>query len=549
MNACLSSPLAAQSSYTAQLSGTVSDTSGGVIPGAKVILTDEGTGIGTPSVTDSRGIYVFTGVRPAAYTIRVEALNFKTQERKGLMLAVSQQATLDFTLSPREVTESVTVTEQAPLLDTGSASLGTNVTNEYVRDIPLVNRSFFSLVFLAGGVTETAGQGTQDSYPQGTNFVSNGQRNSTAEIRVDGALTSAPEQGEGATTNTYYTPSVEIVQEFKVENNSFSSEFGNNGGTVVNIVLKEGGNKFHGSGWWFGQRSGLDANEFFNNAQGIAKPDHVRDQYGFSLSGPIRKNKTFFFVDFERTRQNDPVGIKAFVPTDLERAGDFRNTQVICTDSSLGCTLGQPVQQHIYNPFNGSVDPVTGNFVRQDFTVPNVIDGNRIDPIGQKIINLYPRPTVANPAPGDFNFIKSVLSKVLARQYDVKLDHHFSDKHHMSGRYSNHHDSFVVPTIFGDGDFGDGQSSTTDVHNAVIEDNWSLTPASVLTSRIAVDRAVSPVHEDYPKLSSVFDQPGDAVLAQANGLGRFPVIQMDNNASSLFNQCCTDTSFAHTLYS
>jgi lipoprotein-anchoring transpeptidase ErfK/SrfK len=540
--------LHAQSSYTAQLTGVVTDSSGAVVPGAKVILTDEATNIPTTVATNGSGVYVLTGLRPAAYTIRVEALDFKTRERKGLVLAVSQQATLDFTLSPREVTESVIVTEQAPLLDTGGASLGTDVTNEYVRDIPLVNRSFFSLVFLAGGVTETAGQGTQDSYPQGTNFVSNGQRNSTAEIRVDGALTSAPEQGEGATTNTYYTPSVEIVQEFKVENNSFSSEFGNNGGTVVNIVLKQGGSKFHGSGWWFGQRSGLDANEFFNNAQGIPKADHVRDQYGFSLSGPIRKDKTFFFVDFERLRQNDPVDIKAFVPTDLERAGDFSNTQVICSDSSL-CTLGQPIQQHVYNPFNGSVDPITGNFVRQDFTVPNVIDANRIDPIGQKIINLYPRPTVANPAPGDFNFIKSVLSKSLARQYDIKLDQHFSQKHRMSGRYSNHHDSSAVPTIFGDGDFGDGQTFTTDVHNAVIEDNWSPTPASVLTSRIAVDRAVSPVHEDYPKLSSVFDQPGDAVLAQANGLARFPVIQMDNNASSLFNQCCTDTSFAHTLYS
>src|ERR1700736_4714552 len=186
----------------------------------------------------------------------------------------------------------------------------------------LPDRSFLGLVFLAGGVTETAGQGTQDSYPAGTNFVSNGQRNATAEIRVDGALTSAPEQGEGATTNVYYQPSVEIVQEFKVENNSFSAEYGNNGGTVVNIVLKEGSNKFHGSGWWFGQRSGLDANEFFRNANGIPNPDHVRDQYGFSLGGPIKKGKTFFFVDFEAVRVNDAVNIQGTVPTLAERRGD-----------------------------------------------------------------------------------------------------------------------------------------------------------------------------------------------------------------------------------
>ena len=321
-----------QAAYTSQLTGVVTDASGGVIPGARVTLTDQATGVSQTYSTDNRGVYVFTGIRPATYTIKVEAPNLGPQERRGVVIAVSQQATLDFTLSPQALSESISVSAQAPLLDTGNASLGTDVTNEYVRDIPLPDRSFFGLVFLSGGVTETAGQGTSDSYPSGTNFVSNGQRNATAEIRVDGALTSAPEQGEGATTNVYYQPSVEIVQEFKVENNSFSAEFGNNGGTVVNIVLKEGGNKFHGSGWWFGQRSALDANDFFNNAQGIAKPDHLRDQYGFSLGGPIKKEKTFFFVDFEKVRVQDPVEINAFVPTDAERGGDFRNTFVLCTD-------------------------------------------------------------------------------------------------------------------------------------------------------------------------------------------------------------------------
>src|SRR5262245_42992846 len=382
--------LCAQATYTAQLTGTVTDSSGGVVAGAKVILTDEATNIEATATTDDRGVYAFTGVRPGSYMLRVEAKDFATVERKDLVLAVNQRATLDVTLNPGTVLASVTVTTQPPLLDTANASLGTDVTNEYVRDIPLTNRSFFGLVFLAGGVTETAGQGTEDSYPTGTNFVSNGQRNSTAEVRVDGALTTAPEQGEGATTNVYYQPSVEIVQEFKVENNSFSSEFGSNGGTVVNIVLKEGGNKFHGSGWWFGQRSALDANEFFNNAQGIEKPDHVRDQYGFSLGGPIKKGKTFFFVDFEKLRQNDPVHIDAFVPTADERNGDFRNSL-----------------QPIFNPFD--VFTVTDpdgqtQTQRRNFAVPNVIDPGLIDPIGQAIINLYPTPTDPDAAPGEQNF-------------------------------------------------------------------------------------------------------------------------------------------------
>jgi len=521
--------LSAQANYTAQLSGTVTDSSGGVVPGAKVIVTDDATNIPVTAITDEHGTYVVTGLRPATYTFRVEANNFSAVERKSLVLAVNQRATLDITVTPGSVSSSITVTTQAPLLDTADASLGTDVTNEYVRDIPLTNRSFFGLVFLAGGVTETAGQGTEDSYPTGTNFVSNGQRNATAEIRVDGALTSAPEQGEGATTNVYYQPSVEIVQEFKVENNSFSSEFGNNGGTVVNIVLKEGGNKFHGSGWWFGQRSALDANEFFNNAQGLAKPDHARDQYGFSLGGPVKKEKTFFFVDFEKLRQNDPNHIDAFVPTQDERNGDFRNSL-----------------QPIFNPFNVAPPDSQGHRNRQDFAVPNVIDSNLIDPIGQAIINLYPQPTDPNAAPGDFNFHAAVLSKFSARQYDIKVDHHFSEKNHISARYSNHHDEGSVPTIFGDGDFGDGFAFSTDVRNAAVEDNWSITPTAVLTSRFTIDRAVAPVTENYPTLQSV-GLP--AILGQENGTSRIPVIQMDNNASSLFNQCCTDTQFAHSLYS
>ena len=201
--AVLSAPIFAQSTYTAQLTGVVTDSSGGIIGGAKIILTDAATEVASNTVTDSHGVFVFTGIRPATYSIRVEMAGFAAQELKNVILAVNQQANLNFTLAPGSVSQSVTVTEALPLLDTGNATLGTDVTNEYVRDIPLINRSMFGLLFLAGGVTETTGSGTQDSYPSGTNFVSNGQRNATAEVRLDGALTSAPEQGEGGTTNVY----------------------------------------------------------------------------------------------------------------------------------------------------------------------------------------------------------------------------------------------------------------------------------------------------------------------------------------------------------
>ncbi|HEY2822608.1 MAG TPA: TonB-dependent receptor [Candidatus Acidoferrum sp.] len=532
-------PAAAQSSYTAQLSGVVSDSSGGVIPGAKVTLTDEGTGVTSTLNTDERGIFVFTGIRPSTYTIKASADGLNSQERKGVVLAVSQQANLDFTLTPGSTTETINVTDQAPLLDTGNASLGTDVTNEYVRDIPLINRSFFGLVFLAGGVTETSGSGTQDSYPSGTNFVSNGQRNSTAEVRLDGALTSAPEQGEGGTTNVYYQPSVEIVQEFKVENNSFSSEYGNNGGTVVNIVLKEGTNNYHGSGWWYGQRSALDANDFFNNAGGVPKPDHVRDQYGFSLGGPIKKQKTFFFVDFEKTRQNDPVNLSGTVPTDAQRNGDF--SQTFNPDGSL---------QQIFNPFN--CVPVSGNPAdgcnRSAVAGNNIATAGLINPIGQALLKLYPEPNQpGDPVTGADNFRTSTLSVAPGYQFDVKIDHHFSDKLRVGVRYSQLHSEFNVPFILGSDEFGDGQTSFTDVHNVGVEMNYTLTPTTLVTSRFSLDRVNSPVHSALPDLSSV----GFPASLNVNGFTRMPAINVDSNNDelSMYTQCCTDTNFAHTLYS
>jgi hypothetical protein len=533
--------LHAQSTYTAQLTGVITDSSGGVIASAKVALTDEATNVSVSATTNDKGIYVLTGLRPAKYTLRIEAAGFNPAERRGISLAVSQETTLDLSLAPRGVAETVTVTEQVPLLDTGSASLGTDVTNEYVRDIPLINRSMFGLVFLAGGVTESAGSGTQDSYPSGTNFVSNGQRNATAEIRVDGALTSAPEQGEGATTNVYYQPSVEIVQEFKVENNSFSAEYGNNGGTVVNLVLKEGGNKFHGSGWWFGQRAALDANDFFLNAGGVTKPDHLRDQFGFSLGGPIKKGKTFFFLDFERLRQNDPVSLSGSVPTDLQRKGDF--SQTFNPDGSL---------QQIYDPRNCMSQGVGLPCMRTP------IAGNNLttlpaDPIGLALLKLYPEPTpgLGDPVTGLNNYRAATISNTTQNQFDLKLDHHFNDKRWISGRYSYWHNDSATPFVAGSGSFNDGMSSFTTGNNLGFEYNWALKSTILWTSRFALDRVNSPVKPILPSLNSV---GFPAILAQANGITRMPAIQVDNgngtnNWLDMYTQCCVNTNFAHTLYS
>jgi len=523
--------LAAQGSYRAQLRGTVSDTAGAVMPNATVTITDTGTGISSHALTDNKGEYFFTGLRPSTYSVKADARGFRTAERTNVVFAVDQETTLNFTLSPASVSQTVEVTTASPLLDTESPTLGTEITNEYVKEIPLFNRSFFGLAFLSGGVTEAAGSGTSDNYPTGTNFVSNGQRNATAEVRLDGALISAPEQGEGATSNVYYEPSVEIIQEFKVQNNSFSAEFGNNGGTVVNMVLKSGTNAFHGSGWYFLQRSNTDARDFFNPAPGL-KPDHARDQGGFSIGGPIKKNRTFFFFDLEKVRDNEPINIVATVPTLAERTGDFSQAT-----------------NPIFDPINCMPNCSTRTQVESN-GVLNVIPSKEIDKIGQAIINLYPQPN----QPGEFfNYRVNTLSHSPQYQFDIKLDHQISDKHRVNGRYSRLHNNDTTPADLGDsgdgtGDNGGYKSAPLTVQNGSLEYTWTVNPKTVWTNHFAVDRAAQPEVSSFPSLTSV-GLP--EVLAANGGIDRMPTIQMSGASpwSSLYDQCCINTTFAHTLYS
>ncbi|PYX49475.1 MAG: hypothetical protein DMG76_37325 [Acidobacteria bacterium] len=530
----LATALCGQASYTAQVRGVVKDQSGAMITRATITITNDATAISLTAHSDEHGLYVLAGLRPAVYTIRAEATGFRVTEQKNVTLQVDQQTTLDFTLHPLGVITTVEVTTAAPLLDTESAALGTDVTNEYVRDIPLYGRNPFGLVFLAGGVTETTGSDL--GYPAGTNFVSNGQRNATAQITLDGSPLSAPEQGEGGNSNVYYQPSVEIVQEFKVQNNSFSAEFGNNGGTIVNMVLKEGSNAFHGSGWWYGQRSTFDARDFFNTGE---KPDHVRDQYGFSLGGPLKKNKTFFFVDLEKIRQQDPINLEGVVPTEAERTGDFSQSLANLPDP----TNPDTAQAGIYDPCagnQGSPTPCPHN----QFT-NNIIPTDKIDPIGQAILNLYPHENIPGAEYPDPNWRKVIIGSDPGWQFDVKLDHQFSANQKIGGRYSRHHDQYITPTIIGS-DQGDGAIYLTNAQNGGAEYNWSITPTALLTSRFSVDRVHAPgISNNYPTLSDVGLSPDLA----ANGLTRMPTIGVDDPFLSLFTQCCVDTHFAHTLLS
>src|SRR5882724_2403751 len=521
----LPSRMMAKGSDTALLRGTVTASSGAVVPRATVTMTNVATGVSEKRPTDEAGRYMFTDLKPAVYRAKVEATGFKTLVRENIAVRVGQQSDLDLKLEIGEITQTVEVTAEAPLLNTVSGALGTEVTNKYITAMPLIDRDISTLSFLAPGVTEVsnASIGTQG----GTVFASNGQRFATAEFRLDGALLSNPEGGEGGSTNVQYKPSVEAIQEFKLQNNSFSAEYGNNGGTVVSIVTKSGTNQFHGSGWWFMRRPSLDANDFFSNAGGQPKGDYAHDQYGGSIGGPIIKQKTFFFFDYERQRNNSPFTLNASVPTDLQKQGDF--SQTFNPDGSL---------EQIFNPKNVTCTGAGSSLDCQRAPFPgNKIPVSQMDPIGQNLIKLYPSQTdPGDPVTGLNNYTKKLVESGPGYQYDIRIDHNFSDTNRITGRYSRGHSTDFVPDPF-----LQPNKYLANTHDIALQEHWTPSPSTLWTNRISLHRGVFPqkVQPTVDPLSIGF--PPILINNPWYQSPAFPNIYVDGYQGLATSACCTET--------
>ncbi len=539
----------AQATYTAEVRGTVTDASGAVVPRATVTATNDGTKVSQKAATDEMGRYLFNALPPASYTIKVEASGFKSVLRSNVVLRVSFQTDLDFSLEVGQVTQTVEVTGAAPLVNTVSAALGTEVTNRYISEMPLLDRSITSLAFLAPGVTELTGQGVGGL--GGTNFVSNGQRNGTAEFRFDGVLATLPEGGEGGNTFLSYKPSVEDIQEFKLQNNSFSSEYGSNGGTVVNIVTKSGTNQLHGSGFYFFRRPSMDANDFFANrdcpppgdptrpADGC-KGSYAHDQYGGSIGGPIVKQKTFFFFDLERVRDNSPFTTTTSVPTAKQRMGDF--------SESFDPTSSTPAYP-IFNPcpitvnpappcsVTPVVDPSSGqvvDYTRQAFS-GNAIPATMIDPIAQATIKLFPPPT----GPGDLgtgynNYTQKFVETSPTYRLDARIDQNFSEKSRLTGRFSISHNLDTLPDPF-----LAPQQNIYNTRQIALEHNWTPTPTLLWTNRISFIRYFNPTIVGVPVDPLTVGWPSSLILNPWYNKKAFPDIGFSNYQGLVTDACCT----------
>jgi hypothetical protein len=409
---------------TASIEGIVLDPAGAAVPNVKISATDTSTGLVVHVTTASDGRYSFPSLPPGGpYSITVELLGFNTETRSGITLLVNQTVRLDFTLKVGATSETIQVTGAAPLVESSTASMGQVITSKSIADLPLNQRNAYSLVFLAPGV-----EGNVSFSYNSDNFSINGGRPGSTDILVDG-IPSSPGLANPIVGIAVF-PSVDAVQEFKVQTNMYSSEFGRSGSGLINLIYKSGTNHFHGSAFEFLRNSDLDANTFFSNKAGMPLPNFKRSQFGGSLGGPVEipkvykgTNKTFFFVDYEGLRQGSATTLQTTVPTGAQRAGDFSQTFN---------AAGAPVV--VYDP-NTTVPQGTG-YVRTPFP-GNGIPANRIDPVARNIVKYYPLPNQPGlPFSGTNNYYVATTSVLNTNSVDAKIDENLNDRSRFFVRYS-----------------------------------------------------------------------------------------------------------------
>ncbi len=419
--------------------GTIRDASEAVIPGVKVTLTNEDTGLVQVTTSASAGEYIFAPVRIGTYSVAAEFQGFQRVAHPHVAVNVQQRVVVDFLLPPGEMTQTVSVTGEAPLLQSEDAAVGQVIGARSINNLPLNGRNFTFLAQLSAGVTfdqqDTRGLGASGS------FAANGLRPAQNNYLLDGIDNNVNLVDFLNGTAFVVKPPVDAIAEFKIQTNNYSAEAGRSAGAILNATIKSGTNEFHGNAWEFLRNDALDAANFFENSGGIPKGEYRQNQFGFTAGGPIRKNKTFIFGDYEGTRIRQAVPSINTVPTLQERSSGFTNLSELLTQGGtrtdlLGRTtaIGQVFDPSTTRAVScGVADPVTGitvpcgsgvangsqiGFVRDPFP-GNIIPANRLDPNAIKLLDLYPVPTNA----GLFNnFATNPVSRNNANQFDIRVD-------------------------------------------------------------------------------------------------------------------------------
>src|SRR5689334_14555271 len=421
--------------------GTVTDTSGSVIPNAKVTIVNEGTGLTKTVQSDSNGEFTAPQLPTGHYTVMAELTGFKTVTVSNLELGVDQRARVDLKLEVGAMTESVSVEATSPLLQTSSSELGTTVQAAQIEALPLNGRNFVNLTRTLPGVLRGIPGANIDgagslAWRASASFSANGQRTRDNNYMLDGV-----DNNETWLQTVVIFPSVDALDEFKMQTSTYSAEFGRSLGGVVNLQIKSGTNAYRGSAFEFMRNDAFDANNFFNNRAHRDKPDFSQHQFGGTLGGALVKDKTFFFGDYQAHRETQGVTALSTVPTLLMRQGNFSELTRVIYDPTTG------------QPFPG-----------------NIIPADRIDSVARNILNqLYPEPNTTGTRQSNGQTINNYLLNPIKHrndnQGDVKVDQNLSTANRFFVRYSYQKVHRLQPASLPHGDagatFGAGDGNIT----------------------------------------------------------------------------------------
>jgi hypothetical protein len=534
--------------FRATLNGAVRDPAGASIPAADLILTNSDTGERFRGATDATGNYTFALVRPGNYEIQVESAGFRKYVRKGLTLSVNQSATLDVVMQIGELTETVTVTAETPLLDTATADRGGVIDQKVISEMPLNGRNPFMLSMLVPGVNYNGSMAYMRPFDNGAiaDWGISGGDNRSNEFLMDGV----PNNAQAGGNNIAYVPPVDSVQEFKIQTNSYDAQYGKTSGGVVNVVLKSGTNRVHGSVYEFARRNAWDANSFQNNARGAPKDGHVLDQYGFQFDGPVvipklynGRGKTFFLTNYEGFREATPQPLVLSVPSMEMRDGDF---------SKLVDARGRAVS--VYDPQTTFQIPGTTRWDRLPFP-GNIIPPSRVNPIAQKIVGFFPKP---NTVTGNVNYSQSNYflsggdnpARDDFYNFVFKVDHNFSDKHRMFFRHASN-DRSEDRNTNGVRDLPgqDGQHPLKRINDAYVVD-WvsNLKPTLLLNFRASFARYIEgssgEANRGFDMMSLGFPQSLVSQLPYGPWFGRYTFAEYIS-LGRYFSKNVTNTVTAH----
>jgi len=412
------STLFAQSEL-ATLTGTVTDPTGAVVSGADITVSNEATNLAATARTSDAGRYFVPSLRPGVYTVAASLTGFKKHTQSGVILQVNETVRLDIALTVGAVTEEVTVSAAATLLQTETSDRGAVIDQRKIIELPLNGRDYNQLALLSPGVLMATPR-LQSIGFKGV-FNVNGNRAFQNAFQLDGVdNTSYSNSFRGGNTQVVQ-PSIEALQEFKIQTNAYSAEFGRSSGALINAVIKSGTNELHGSAYEFHRNDNFDATNFFANKTRSPEPFRLRNQFGGTLGGPIIKNKTFIFGDYEGLRDRTGTVRISSVPQLIWKRGLFTVP--------------------IANPYNPTD---TGEDFRRPAT-PDCNDGrgncwilpsNMIDPVGQRIVNVNPDPNTGLAGQVDNNYVNVPIEPNRTDQFDVRADHSMSSSLNLFGRYS-----------------------------------------------------------------------------------------------------------------